>query len=175
MKQYLKKKTSESCFESDRLMISPLQVIINSLNAGEKFSNFHRQRNESAIYFKKKLLCQISYSQVLQELKHTVTKSSVNNKAKKSFLMRHDNLLVIIGEHGVGKSAIINTLMKDMQRFSLNNPVIVFFIQLQDVDFTEKIDLLQFLAPFLKSESFWWDKNRKIILKEIKKAIKFLS
>ena len=172
MKQGLNKKVSESACESDCLIISPMQVVTNQSSTKTQLSYYHHQKNDSAFSFKKKSFSQISYSQMVQELKNIVTKLPVNGKAYKSFLMKNSNIFAITGEHGVGKTAMINALVKDLRRFSVNNPVIVFFIHLQDLVYTKQTDLLEFLAPFLRSKSFWSNRNRQIILEEIEKCNK---
>ena len=177
MKKLLERNALEIYGESDRfrgekIEIAELQISTQLPSATEAQLLGHgNSRKDIAKFYNKNPKGNVSYTELFKEVKDRISKISnkgYNLEAKEKFLKRHENLVVISGQPGIGKSTLTKRLVKEMWKSKLYNPDIVFFIQFRAVDYKLKSDLLLFLAPFVK-QSFSCESERKEIIKELHK------
>ena len=175
LKKLLEQNALEIYGESDRfrgekIEIAELQISTQLPSAEETQLLGHgNSRKDSAKFYNKNPKENVSYTELFKEVKDKISKISnkgYNPEAKEKFLKRHENLVVISGQPGIGKSTLTKRLVKEMWKSKLYNPDIVFFIQFRAVDYKQKSDLLLFLAPFVQ-KSFSCESERKEILKEL--------
>ena len=177
MKNLLQQNALEICGETDRfrgekIHIAELQISTQLPSAKEAQLLGHgNSRKDIAKFYNKNPKGNVSHTKLFDEVKNRVANISnkgFNSEAKEKFLKRHENLVVIIGQPGIGKSTLTKRLVEEMWKSKLYNPDIVFFIQFRVVDYKQKSDLLLFLAPFVE-ESFPCESERREILKELLK------
>ena len=175
LKKLLEQNALEIYGESDRfrgekIEIAELQISTQLPSAEEaQLSGHGNSRKDIAKFYNKNPKGNVPYTKLFEEVKGRISKMSntgYNLEAKEKFLKRHENLVVISGQPGIGKSTLTKRLVKEMWKSELYNPDIVFFIQFRAVDYNQKSDLLLFLAPFVK-ESFSCKSEKKEILKKL--------
>ena len=159
----------EDRFRGERIAIAPLQISTELPSVEKaKLSGHGHRREDIANFFRKEPQGNVTYRQLFQEVKHRVKKISEKGStlaAKKKFLQRHGNLVVISGQPGIGKSTMTKHLVEEMWESWLNDPDIIFFVRFRDVDYECETDLLQFLAPFVTNIP--GKEDRKRILEKI--------
>ena len=175
LKKLLEQNALEICGEPDRfrgekIRIAELQISTQLPSAKEaQLSGHGNSRKDIAKFYNKNPKGNISHTKLFEEVKNRVANISnkgFNSEAKEKFLKRHENLVVISGQPGIGKSTLTKHLVEEMWKSELYNPDIVFFIQFKFVDYKQRSDLLFFLAPFVK-ESFPYESERSEILKKL--------
>ena len=177
LKQHLKKKAMEfygekDCFRRDKIKIAKLQISSDLPSAKEaQILEQDHNRKSIARFFSKKTMDSIAYEELFNEVKIRVEQISHKgdtDEAKKKFLLRHGNLVVVSGQPGIGKTTLTKCMLYEMWKLHLFDPAIVFFIRFRKVDYQEKTDLLQFLAPDFQGINGVED--RKSILKRLQET-----
>ena len=177
LEKLLEQNALEICGEPDRfrgekIKIAELQISTQLPSVKEAQLLGHgNSRKDIATFYNKNCKGTVSYTDLFKEVKDRISKISnkgFDPEAKAKFLKRHENLVVISGQPGIGKSTLTKRLVKEMWKSKLYNSDIVFFIQFRAVDYERKSDLLVFLAPFVE-ECFPYEGERIEILKELHK------
>ena len=165
----------EICGEEDRfckgkVQIATLQIskISSNIDHAESLGHGHR-REDIAKHFRKVPRGNIHYTKLFEELRKHLEANYNKLKtdaAKKKLFVRYGNLVVIVGQPGIGKSTLTKHMVEEMWEKSLFNPDLIFFLRFRDVDYQAKTDLLEFFAPYV---TFISNKNDRIeILEKIK-------
>ena len=166
------------CGEADRfrgkkISIAPLQIS-NDLPSVEKakLSGFCHHRKDIAESFREEPCGNIHYTRLFEEAYNLVAEIPEDEmgstlQAKTKLKLRHGNLVIIVGPPGIGKSTLTKKLVKEMWECSLFNPEIAFFIRFSEINYEEKTDFLQFLAPHTTHDLTAQDKKQ--ILTKLKK------
>ena len=164
----------EDRFRGEKITIAPLQISTKLPCVEKAKSSGHgHHREDLAEHFRKQPHGNVQYTQLFDEVKlqiNKITEKGFNIQAKKDFERRHGNLVVIVGQPGIGKSTMTKRLVEEMWEFSLFEPDIVFFIRFRDLDYIHETDLLEFLAPYV-ADVFTED-DRKTILEMLSKSKK---
>ena len=177
MEKLLEQNALEICGEPDRFLgekmrIAELQISTHLPSAVEaQLSGHGNSRKDIAKFYNKKPKGNVFHTKLFEEVKNRLAKISnkgFTSASKEKFLKRHENLVVISGQPGIGKSTLTKRLVYEMWKSKLYNPDIVFFIQFRAVNYKRKSDLLVFLAPFVET-SFPCQSERREILKQIHK------
>ena len=179
LKRFVKERAMAICGEEDRfrgekITIAPLQISteLPSVERAKLFGHGHR-REDIAEYFRIQPHGNVQYTQLFDEVKlqiEQIAEKGFNIQAKKHFECRHGNLVVIVGQPGIGKSTMTKRLVEEMWELSLFEPDIVFFIRFRDLDYIHETDLLEFFAPYV-ADVFTED-DRKTILEMLSKSKK---
>ena len=162
----------KDCFRRDKIKIANLQISSDLPSAKEAqiLEQDHNRKNMARFYNKKNVDC-IAYQELFNKVKTRIEQISYKGdttEAEEKFLQRHGNLVVISGQPGIGKTTLTKCMLYKMWKFQLFNPAIVFFIRFRKVDYKEKTDLLQFLAPDFQGINGVED--RKSILKRLQET-----
>ena len=178
LKQHLKQKAmefygEEDCFRKE-IKIANLQISTDlpSVEEVQLLEQNHNRKNIARFYSKKNV-DSIPYENLFKEVESRVQEmphKGDTSEAEKKFLERHSNLVVISGQPGIGKTTLTKCMLHKMWESELFQPDIVFFIQFRKIDYKEKTDLLQFLAPI--SQCLMEMEDRQSILKRIMKSDK---
>ena len=175
LKTHLKNKAmafygEEDCFRKDNIKIADLEISTDlpNLDQDQLVQSSNRQ-NMTRFY--KRNVDSIPYKNLFEELKIRVKEISYKGdttEAEEKFLQKHNNLVVISGQPGIGKTTLTKRMIYEMWTSSLFVPEIVFFLQFRKVDYNSTTDLLQFLVQ--KAYNIKNEKDRKNILKRIEES-----
>ena len=158
----------EDCFRKE-IKIANLQISTDlpSIEDVQLLEQDHNRKQISRFYSKN--VDSIPYENLFKEVKSRVKEMPYKGdtaEAEEKFLQRHGNLVIISGQPGIGKTTLTKCVLHKMWESQLFQPDIVFFIQFRKIDYNEKTDLLQFLAP--ATQSLMKMEDRQSILKRIK-------
>ena len=74
---------------------------------------------------------------------------------------KNGNIVGVLGQPGIGKTTLTETLMEEYaNKGTVYESKLVFYLKFRDVDYSNKLNLLQFLAPTL-AKDYTLDKKRR--------------
>ena len=127
------------------------RAVVNALGpkGNVKFENIFDQAENNARY----LACQ----------KH------LNEEAGKRFICKYGNRVLLTGQAGIGKSTLSRMVVqKIIDKVMLPNTKYIFYIKCKDIDFTEILNLFDFLLKYSLSEDIEIEpSNAKYIMRLI--------
>ena len=150
--QAMKVCGKEDRFRGNKISIAPLQITatFRDMEKLNQTGHFHRRQDIVDIFLENDTET-IAYEQIFIEAKRKARKSSIsctNEEAKVQHIERHGNLVFISGQAGIGKSTLMKLIVQQMldPQICLFQAEFVFFLQFRDLDYQDKMDLLQFLT-----------------------------
>ena len=164
-------------FRGDKIEIAPLEISTELPSIEEaQFSGHVRTRDDIAKHFLKEPCGNVSYDELFDIAIRHAGKSAAKcftSEAKEKHKQRYGNIAFIAGQAGIGKSTLSKRLVEELwdsnsSLFRVSKPDLIFFVRFRDVDYTSKIDLLQFLSPFITDISNNID--RKNVLKKLENS-----
>jgi len=85
-----------------------------------------------------------------------------NADARKQYIQRHGNRVLVTGQAGMGKSTLARDLVqKLLERKMLPATDLIFFVQCKDIDFSETLGLLDFLLRYCVADGEDFAPNEK--------------
>ena len=178
MKIKLRESTLEICGEADRIRgdkisIAPLEIShqARDLEKLEKIGHHHR-RNDIVKIFSSKSGRKVTYNKIFKAARRNALNKAdrcTTKEAKSKCIDLQSNLVFISGHAGIGKSTLAKVLAEKMldSTAPLYQAQFVFFIRFRELDYTAKLDLLNFLTTTTLSISDIPDKDRKRIVQHL--------
>ena len=153
-------------FRKNKIKIAKLQISTNLPSAKETQSLLQDHNRKNIAKFCSQIdTDSVPYENLFKEVKSRVEEMP-HPVAEKNFVQRHSNLCFISGQPGIGKTTLTKYLLDEMWNAQLFQAEIVFLIPFRNVDYTERSDFLQFLAPGLRNIEL---KDRNLILERLEK------
>ena len=78
-------------------------------------------------------------------------KNALTDETKKKYLNKHENVVGVIGQAGVGKSTLSMILLSRVLKENLYNTDYIFYVKLRDLSDNKKLTLLHFLFNYTTS------------------------
>ena len=156
-KKNLETQTLEICGEKDhirrdKIHVAPVEISTQPQNLKDldKSGHFHYRQDIVRVYNKKPSDI-ISHEQIFEVAKQhaeSSAKECSTDEAKAKHILKYSNLVFLSGQAGVGKSTLSKVLVQKMLApdVCLYQTEFVFFIRFRDLDYHNKINLLQFLT-----------------------------
>ena len=165
VKRNLATQALEICGEKDRIRgnkinIAPLQISTQArgMEQLDRSGHFHYRKDVVRIYSEKPPDV-IPHEQIFEAAKQKAVQGAMechNEEAKAKHILKYENVVVISGQAGIGKSTLSKLLVEKMldPNVRLYQAEFVFFIRFRDLNYQQNSDLLEFLtnsAPFISS------------------------
>ena len=167
LKDNLATQALEICGEKDRIRgdkinIAPLQIFSRAqgMEQLDRSGHFHYRKDVVRIYSEKPPDV-IPHEQIFEVAKWFAVQGAMgcrNEKAKAKHILKYQNVVLISGQAGIGKSTLSKLLVEKMldPDVRLYQAEFVFFIRFRDLNYQQNYDLLEFLtnyAPFISSNT----------------------
>ena len=165
LKDNLARQALEICGEKDRIRgdkinIAPLQIFTRAqgMEQLDRSGHFHYRKDVVRIYSEKPPDV-IPHEQIFEVAKWFAVqgaKGCRNEEAKTKHILKYQNVVLISGQAGIGKSTLSKLLVEKMldPDVRLYQAEFVFFIRFRDLNYQQNYDFLEFLtnyAPFISS------------------------
>ena len=165
LKDNLATQALEICGEKDRIRgdkinIAPLQIFTRAqgMEQLDRSGHFHYRKDVVRIYSEKPPDV-IPHEQIFEVAKWFAVQGAMgcrNEEAKTKHILKYQNVVLISGQAGIGKSTLSKLLVEKMldPDVRLYQAEFVFFIRFRDLNYQQNYDLLEFLtnyAPFISS------------------------
>ena len=165
LKDNLATQALEICGEKDRIRgdkinITPLQIFTRAqgMEQLDRSGHFHYRKDVVRIYSEKPPDV-IPHEQIFEVAKWFAVQGAMgcrNEEAKTKHILKYQNVVLISGQAGIGKSTLSKLLVEKMldPNVRLYQAEFVFFIRFRDLNYQQNYDLLEFLtnyAPFISS------------------------
>ena len=165
LKDNLARQALEICSEKDpirgdKINIAPLQIFTRAqgMEQLDRSGHFHYRKDVVRIYSEKPPDV-IPHEQIFEVAKWFAVQGAMgcrNEEAKTKHILKYQNVVLISGQAGIGKSTLSKLLVEKMldPDVRLYQAQFVFFIRFRDLNYQQNYDLLEFLtnyAPFISS------------------------
>ena len=103
---------------------------------------------------------------------HEARRKCLSYEARERYRCKHGNRVLITGQAGIGKSTLTRLIaQKIIHKQLLPNMRYIFCIKCRDIDFTEKLDLFDFLLKYGVSDDLDFSpEEKKSIIKSISQS-----
>ena len=151
--------------------LAPLQITQQQIESAEELGHYHR-RKEIAETMSKPPVGDVVIMELFTKANNHATiiasKSQYSNEdAKEHDLNVHGNIVGMIGQAGIGKTTLSKKILGDVVDEDLFDADYVFYLQFRNINYTEKTDLLSFLASSPPLDWVNDKKRRDAVLREI--------
>ena len=148
------------------IQIAPLQIAERHQDqqSADEFGHFHRRKDLLQL-FTNPAVDNVPIEDLFVKAKEFATKSVSNiqhltNEARDAYTAIHSNIVGLVGQAGIGKTALTKVILKNVVENSLYGAEYVFYLKCRDFDYATKTDLLSLLTPAI---ALHWkaDSNRR--------------
>ena len=102
-------------------------------------------------------------------------KDQTGNINRDEFFKKNGNIVGVLGQPGIGKTTLTETLMEEYaNKGTVYDSKLVFYLKFRDVDYSNKLNLLQFLSPTLAKDYTLDKKRRHALLNKLNNSFETL-